>query len=128
MATIRVELVLAHFETPCAVGAPLRMTTANRGQKILLANCPEQAKRSDGKSRRGAIDRAQGWGVWPMQEVGRDGTGCDRAAMGSCSSVILSLGHDKELSGSPSGAAWATPPTPGRDQSRRYAFASLILS
>jgi transposase len=26
------------FETSCAVGAPLRMTIANSGQKILLAN------------------------------------------------------------------------------------------
>jgi len=27
-----------HYETSCAAGAPLRMTTANGGQKILLAN------------------------------------------------------------------------------------------
>jgi hypothetical protein len=28
-----------HIETSCAAGAPLRMTMANRGQKILVANC-----------------------------------------------------------------------------------------
>ncbi len=30
--------------------------------RILLANCPDKAKRSNGQSRRGAIYRAQGWG------------------------------------------------------------------
>jgi hypothetical protein len=28
-----------YIETSCAAGAPLRMTMANRGQKILVANC-----------------------------------------------------------------------------------------
>ena len=30
---------LSQIETPCAADAPLHMTTANGGQKILVANC-----------------------------------------------------------------------------------------
>ena len=46
---------MADVDTLCGWGCSLPF-------RILLANCPEKAKRSDGKSRRGAINRAQGWG------------------------------------------------------------------